>query len=88
MALTNPTRNPDVLEEDLGDEIVLSTADGLFVHNLNPTAAAIWRLCDGAHSAEQIEAAIRAEFNVPEEMDISADINHTLDTFRAKQLLQ
>ena len=36
------------------------------VHALNPTAARVWRRCDGATSPETIAAVLRVEMGIPE----------------------
>ena len=36
------------------------------MHALNPTAACVWRLCDGATSPDAIAAALRREMGIPE----------------------
>ncbi|MCO5190008.1 MAG: PqqD family protein [Anaerolineae bacterium] len=82
-----PQRNPTVDVEDMGDEAVLVSADHAFVHTLSPTAYFIWQRCDGDHSVAQIEADLRAEWKVPDGVDVSADIRALLAELAAKNLL-
>jgi pyrroloquinoline quinone biosynthesis protein D len=49
-----PLRRDDVFEIDLGDGVVLYDPDPSLVHHLNPSAAEIWRLCDGRRTAAAI----------------------------------
>jgi PqqD family protein of HPr-rel-A system len=44
------------------------------VHFLNPTAAAVFELCDGAHDADTIAAALAAAFGLsaPPKADVEA----------------
>lgn len=59
-------QSPTTHTEQLGDEAsVYDWARGQ-VHALNPTAACVWRHCDGATSREAIAAALRVEMGIPE----------------------
>ena len=61
-----PRQSPTTHTEQLGDEAsVYDWARGQ-VHALNPTAACVWRQCDGATSREAIAAVLRAEMGIPE----------------------
>jgi PqqD family protein of HPr-rel-A system len=83
-----PLRRPDVVVKELGDETLLYNAEGKSIHVLNPTAHVIWQHCDGDHDVHAIEDALRSSFSVPEDHDVQADIQRTLDEFRDKGLLQ
>jgi hypothetical protein len=87
MVTNYPLRNPQIVVEDMGDEAVLATPNGSAIHALNATAFFVWGRCDGEHSPEQITAALRAEFQVPESVDVSADVNTLLAEFASKKLL-
>ena len=82
-------RRDNILEKDLGDEVVLYTPDGKAIHVLNGTAYAIWKLCDGQHSLEDMEQAIRAQYVVPNrhQADVATDVCSTLEAFAEKGLL-
>lgn len=43
-------RRTGVLVRALGDELIVFDRATLRAHRLNPTAAAVWRACDGATS--------------------------------------
>ena len=55
------------------------------VHALNPTAACVWRLCDGATSRDAIAAALRAELGIPE---AEAVVDLTLQRLARLRLLE
>jgi hypothetical protein len=57
------------------------------VHVLNRTALAIWDLCDGKHTFEEIESAIRNSFSVGEGADVGEHIHGVLDRFRREGLI-
>ena len=50
----------------LGDEASVYDWARAQVHALNPTAARVWRQCDGATSPDAIAAALRVEMGIPE----------------------
>ena len=83
-----PTKNSQVKLQDLGHETVCYDPDQKAVHILNPTARLIWDLCDGEHTIEEIEVALRLSFEIPSGQDLSQDIKNTLETFSAKKLIQ
>jgi hypothetical protein len=46
-----------------GETIVLDRQRG-YIHQLNPTASAIWACCDGQGSVEEIAAAVQSAFEI------------------------
>ena len=61
-----PRQSSTTHTEQLGDEAsVYDWARGQ-VHALNPTAARVWRQCDGATSPDAIAAALRVEMGIAE----------------------
>ncbi|EGV18568.1 HPr-rel-A system PqqD family peptide chaperone [Thiocapsa marina] len=46
-----------------GELVVLDAATG-YIHQMNPTAALIWKLLDGGTSIESIEARLSEEFDL------------------------
>ncbi len=61
-----PRQSPTTHTEHLGDEASVYDWARAQVHALNPTAARVWRQCDGATSPEAIAAAVRVELGIPE----------------------
>jgi hypothetical protein len=60
--------------KDLGRELMIYDPENDSAHILNLTAAAIFRLCDGKHSFEDIDQAIRTQFVAKETHNIHRDI--------------
>jgi len=60
-----PRQSPTTHTEQLGDEASVSDWTRAQVHALNPTAAHVWRQCDGATSPEAIAASL-ARHKIPE----------------------
>jgi hypothetical protein len=86
MNTTRPIRKPGIIVKDIGGETLLYSADEEAIHILNPTAQLIWELCDGEHTVEDMERAIRASFSVADEHDVVGDIRETLELFASKGL--
>jgi hypothetical protein len=59
-----PRRRDALLAREVdGETVVLDRVKGV-IHRLNPTAGAIWRLCDGSSSADMIAEEVRDAFDV------------------------
>jgi hypothetical protein len=85
--MMKPIRKPDITARDVGGETLLYSAEEKAIHVLNPTARLVWELCDGEHTVASMEQAIRANFSVTSEHDVTGDIRRTLETFAEKGLL-
>jgi PqqD family protein of HPr-rel-A system len=85
---SQPLKNPEVVFKELGSEAVLYHPGRHTTHLLNRTARNIWELCDGHHSPTEIEAALRARFNVPGSRDLRQDLDGTLRDFLEKGLVK
>ena len=75
-----PRQSPTTHTEQLGDEASVYDWARAQVHALNPTAAFVWRLCDGATSPAAIAAAVQRELDLPE---AEAVVDLTLSATRA-----
>ena len=62
-----PRRRSGILEIDLGDGLILYDRDSSLIHRLNPSAALIWRLCDGGSSVSELVGDIVEELGVPQQ---------------------
>lgn len=82
-----PKIKPDLLSEAIEDDVVVLVPETDQVHLLNLTAAAIYELCDGTRSVDQIVDALRRSVpNPPDEID--HDVNRTLAELSEKGLLE
>ena len=90
MSEEQPKQRTGLVVERAGREILIYTASGASgtVLSLNPAAALIWDLCDGAHSLGGIEQAVRGSFAGTAERDVAADVAGTVARFRAQGLLE
>jgi hypothetical protein len=82
-----PCRGAHIEERPAGSELVLFDPIGGRLHVLNPTAAAIWRLCDGSRSANEIAGTLGAEFQVGPEHTPGTDVHVLLGIFRDARLI-
>jgi hypothetical protein len=55
----------DCISCEFQDEVLICDSEPSVVHCLNPTAAAVWRLCDGNRSAGQIATELSRQFSAP-----------------------
>ena len=60
-----PARNSNVYETEVADEIVVYDRMSDRAHRLNPTAAAVWRRCDGETSFADLAADVEQEIGQP-----------------------
>src|SRR4051812_44341395 len=80
-----PRQSSTTHTEQLGDEASVYDWARLHVHALNPTAACVWRHCDGATSPAAIAGALRQQMGVPE---AQAVVDLTLRQLARVHLLQ
>ncbi len=52
---------PDVVGEEMGEELLLYRPNTRIIH-LNGTAAAIWKLCDGTRTVRDVADCLEAAF--------------------------
>lgn len=82
-----PLRKQGFFVQDAGGEAILYSSSKKAIHILNPAAKLIWNLCDGNHTLEDIEQAIRTNFSVANKHDVSGDIRKILEVFSSKGIL-
>lgn len=88
MTASCPLHRSDLLASELEHELVLFDEADEVVHVLNTTAKLVWELCDARHTIDDIAQALRAQFAIPSDRDVLADVTETLALFSAKGLLQ
>jgi hypothetical protein len=81
-----PQRRSDVGLRDDGQETWLVTGDPTVAHLLNPTARAIWELCDGTTTLEEVVSAICEIFDVPHSTALT-DVTNVVDQLVAADLV-
>ena len=81
-----PTRNPQLAWREIDDDIIIISPEDSQVHELNESAALVWKLADGAQSLEQIAAGVAAHYDVSPEI-ARADVAEFIAQLEEKQLL-
>lgn len=74
------TRHPDAQFREVGDEIFLVHPDGQQIHNLNPMAAALWRLLEKPITGREMADVVMTAFPIVAPMKIENDIKAILTT--------
>ena len=83
-----PRRRSHNLESrPLDDELMVMDVSTDRVHFLNSGMAAIWRLCDGSRSAEQITQILSAELDCSEIDDLAQLVQKALTDLHSLDLL-
>lgn len=86
-AITLPTRADHLVERVVDGELVLYDPQRQYVHALNPTAAFVWRCCDGKHEAAGIASDLAGLY--PESREaIEQDVPEILRQFHEGGLLK
>ena len=80
-----PQRSRDVELRETGAKSVLVTASGS-TFALNPTARAIWELCDGTTTVDELAVAISEVFAIDRATAID-DVTATIEQLRAAELV-
>lgn len=86
MNYVNPKRQ-NIRSISVEEELMLHDAATKQVYTLNPTAALIWSLCDGAHTLDQIVTAVSTQFGKTTSADIQQDVQQTVASFKKYNLL-
>ena len=85
--MTLPLRAGHLVERVVDGELVLYDPQRQYVHALNPTAAFVWRCCDGQHEAAGIASEL-AELYPESREAIGQDVPEILRQFHEGGLLR
>ncbi len=78
-------RSAGLIVRDLAGEVIVYDLEGHRAHCLNPTAAAVFRRCDGRHSPHDLAAALGEDTGTSPDEDI---VRLALEQLRAAGLLE
>ncbi|WP_165227732.1 PqqD family protein [Aquisphaera insulae] len=82
----NPrARRDNLLLETIGDEMIIYDRQRKLAHNLNRTAALVWRSCDGLHSVPEIASLLREQVDPVADDDL---VMVAIDRLGRSQLLE
>lgn len=71
----------------VGEEFAILDPRTHQLHILNPSAAAVWILCDGTLTADEIADQLAQAFQRDAGEDTACDVREALSTFQAQDLL-
>jgi hypothetical protein len=80
-------RAAQLLEAELGDEIVGLDVDAGTCFGFNSVAASVWRLLDQPRSAPALKSALLEEYEVAEDL-CSRELDGLLDDLVARRLIK
>jgi PqqD family protein of HPr-rel-A system len=82
-----PGKAAEVLELDMGDGVILYNHDSSLVHHLNPSAALLWRLCDGEATVKELAGDIAEEYGLEPDA-VLGEISGVIAEFDALNLVR
>lgn len=63
-------RHDRLLDQEIGDELIVYDRDTEKVHSLNSTSALVWRHCDGETSVADLAVLLHRELDLPADEDL------------------
>jgi len=78
-------RTEELIVQEVGGETLVYDLKSNHAHCLNPTAAFVWRQCDGRNSMEEIARLLQQEMNAPASEDL---VSLAVKQLEKAQLLQ
>ena len=82
-----PARRSDLLYREVDNEIVVLDRHSEKIHQLNESAAHVWKHCDGSHSLPEIGLSLAQEYGIPFST-AEADVTRTVSDFATLGLLE
>ncbi len=82
-----PRRRDTLAAEEIEEDLLLYDPDRDLVHLLNVTALAIWELCDGTRTTQEIARELEKLVSSGDH-DIGKDVERTLGELREKGLIE
>jgi Coenzyme PQQ synthesis protein D (PqqD) len=81
-----PRPRSDLNTRVIDNEVVILDRANGNIHRLNATASAIWNLCDGRNTPEEISRQVAASFQLTP-ADVLPDVLRTVEDFQRLNLL-
>lgn len=85
--MARPMRRRSIQEVDLRDDLTLLAASGDQAITLNASARAIWELCDGQHTIDDMFRKLSHRYACVD-VDLLADLTATLDRLQSLNVLE
>ncbi len=88
-AHVSPLRRARGIEcHQLDDELMVTDLPADRAHFLNPSMAAVWKLCDGTRPADQIAESLAEIFDCSQTGDLYRTVEEALETLGGLDLLR
>lgn len=85
----HPQRRMQGIEcQELDDELLVTDVPADRAHFLNASMAAVWKLCDGTRSADQIADRLAEDFACSPADDLGRMVREALETLARLNLLR
>jgi hypothetical protein len=81
-------RRPDVVCRELGQDTMLYCPGQQAHHVLNQTSARVWEQLARERTPGQLEQALRSSFDVPDGVDVGADVGRILEQLHQAGLIE
>jgi hypothetical protein len=78
----------EIVQQDLGNELMLYDAQKDEVHILNGTAKIVWEGLVVGETEEQLEMRLRERFLIGKDRDLFLDIRNIIGEFKEKGLVK
>jgi len=85
--IIKPKKKDNLTIQDLGDETILYDPEKENVHVLNHTAQAIWNLCTGENTFEDIHKSLIKLFPDTSAAELFSDLQATINDFGKKNII-
>jgi radical SAM protein with 4Fe4S-binding SPASM domain len=82
-----PKRKENLIVEEMDGDLILADFQTSQMHVLNPIAAAVWDMCDGRQTVDDMVRLLAEHFQV-ESAQVRPDVERMLEEFRSKGLLE
>ena len=82
-----PKKRGDIINGDVGDEVVLYDSKNDNVHHMNLLGSVIWDLCDGNHTVKDITEEI-VDVLKADPSQVEEDVTKMIEEFQGKGLLE
>ncbi|MGB7059216.1 MAG: PqqD family protein [Geitlerinemataceae cyanobacterium] len=86
-----PRKVPEIEEYSFGDEMLLALSDRGIATSLNSSAQAIWQLCDGCQTLDQMSTMLADRFGFSQEVlrqELWKQVTETIAQFDRLGLLE
>ena len=86
-SISRPSQKPGTLHYEVLEEMVVYCPDTMQAASLNESARAVWELCDGIRTIEDICTELASRVGLPKEQ-LQDDVNSVIDRLHKLDFLR